>query len=298
MQGEPGTGTGGDPTAVGATGPGAGAVADLVAAAGGDSVTGSPADVLAADPDVVVATGAEAALAVAKAAPATPVLAVDAGPELCSVPRDRLPDALPGLLEGAWTGIEHALLEVSAGDRTIPALLDVTLVTVEPARISEYRVTTGGDGATGTTAAAPSPTDVDEGESESGSGNENGSRNESGDSGGTRVGRFRADGVVAATPAGSQGYARSAGGPVLDPATDAAVVVPIAPFSITQARWVVGYPLSLTVVRDEGAVALYVDGEDAGIVETNASVTVALAGTATFAGVPEREPFFGPLEKT
>jgi NAD+ kinase len=280
MQGETGAGSDGERTAVGATGPGAGEVADLVAAAGGDPVTGPPEDVLAADPDAVVAAGEDAVLAAAKGAPATPVLAVDAGPGLCSVPRDRLPDALAGLLDGAWTGIERALLKVSAEDRTLPALLDVTLVTAEPARISEYRVATGGPSAAGDRAAAPSPAGID------------------GGGGATRVGQFRADGVVAATPAGSTGYARSAGGPVLDPATDAAVVTPIAPFSITQDRWVIGYPLSLSVQRDEGAVALYVDGEETGRVETGASVTVTLQGTATFAGVPEREPFFGPLEKT
>ena len=45
--------------------------------------------------------------------------------------------------------------------------------------------------------------------------------------------RLRADGVVFATPTGSTAYAMSAGGPIVDPKMDAAIIVPIAPFKLS-----------------------------------------------------------------
>jgi len=45
--------------------------------------------------------------------------------------------------------------------------------------------------------------------------------------------RLRADGVVFATPTGSTAYAMSAGGPIVHPGVNAAIIVPIAPFKLS-----------------------------------------------------------------
>lgn len=57
---------------------------------------------------------------------------------------------------------------------------------------------------------------------------------------GEELERLRADGVVFATPTGSTAYAMSAGGPIVDPKVDAAIIVPIAPFKLSARPTIVG----------------------------------------------------------
>ena len=86
--------------------------------------------------------------------------------------------------------VTHRPLSLSASDDTATAVCDCALLTTEPARISEYRITTNG----------------------------------------RSLATFRADGVVVATPLGSGGYNHAAGGPRLAPETGVAVtpVAPFA----------------------------------------------------------------------
>jgi NAD+ kinase len=74
----------------------------------------------------------------------------------------------------------------------------------------------------------------------------------------TRIdGRFvyslRADGLIVSTPTGSTAYALSGGGPIIDPALSALVLVPICPHTLSNR------PI---VVSDESTIEVLVHGDD------------------------------------
>lgn len=219
------------------------------------ATTGDAASVLDADPEAIVAVGEPALLAVARAEPTVPVLPVDAGRGIQSVPKSDIESAVSALLADIST-VERRLLSVGVdGESVGPALFDVTLTTTEPGEISEYGIGTGQ----------------------------------------TAVASFRADGVVVATPAGSQGYARNADGPIIAPELDAVVVAPVAPFAIDLDHWVLAdsEPVRLAVEREEASVSLLVDDRQVREVDSDEPVDITGGGSLSIAVVPGSQPFFG-----
>ena len=73
----------------------------------------------------------------------------------------------------------------------------------------------------------------------------------------------RADGVIIATPTGSTSYALSLGGPLIDPAVEALVIVPIAPFKLSARPIVVPAESNIVFeIADENKPCLLVlDGQ-------------------------------------
>jgi NAD+ kinase len=199
-----------------------------------------------ADADVLVVVDDEALVSLAADAPACPVLPVTAGENYHSVSRAKVRDAVETVAADGHRLVDAALVTVAFDDETVGrAVADVTLMTSAPAKISEYAVHTGGE----------------------------------------RVGQIRADGIVVATPVGSAGYARNAGGPVVGVGAGLSVV-PVAPFATLSNPWVLDPPLSLSVERDEGDVSLFLDGEYAADVTTGTPVTVERDGSIPFVRVP------------
>ena len=145
----------------------------------------SPLTVTDDDADAIVAVGPAAVERAALADADTPILVVDADDGRHGARRDALADAATALANGAYRSVTHAVLDVDVdGECLGRAAFDVTLMTGETARISEYAVSAAGE----------------------------------------RLFDVRADGVVVSTPLGSAGYGRAAGGPVVTPGGGLSVV--------------------------------------------------------------------------
>jgi len=242
-----------DGVVVGVAGPDTGDVERAVREAGGVPDPGAATDV-ATGGAFVVAVGEPALLAVARAAPDAPVLPVAAGRGVRSVPREGVDAAVEALLAGEFGRETHPVMASRAADRTTARVFqDVMLASGEPAQISEYTVRTGGE----------------------------------------RVARFRADGVVLATPAGSPGYARSAGGPVVPPGAGVLAAVPVSPFATDVDHWVVPLgDVTVAVERDRTDVQLVADDRVVGLVDPDEAVRVSPADSLAVAVVGgSRSPF-------
>lgn len=197
--------------------------------------------------DGMVVVGEAAFLSLAADPPDVPVLPVDAELGRYSVPPERAEEAIEALGSERAARIEESTLDVTVdGQEAGRALADVTLMTSDPARISEYAIRVDGE----------------------------------------TVDSFRADGVVTATPLGSSGYARAAGGAVLGSGTGVSVV-PVSPFATRWNAWVFQPPLSLSVQRDEGAISLFLDGDERRIVGPSESVRVDDGPSVSLWFVPE-----------
>ncbi|MFQ3284154.1 MAG: NAD+ kinase [Natronomonas sp.] len=196
----------------------------------------------------VAAAGEDAIVDVARSVPEVPVLAVGADPGLRAVPFDRLEAAIERALEGDSPTVQHPVVEAAGSIEPVRAVFDIALAAAEPARISEFAVHSGED----------------------------------------QVARFRADGVVASTPAGSAGYNHNAGGPVVASGTGVASVVPIAPFATSIDHWAL--PLDsvrLSVKRDETPVELLADGRRESTVDAGGPVTLSRVGSVETYALPE-----------
>lgn len=215
----------------------------------------TPATAADASTDVVVVVGRQSLLdLVAAGLPAASILPIDAGDGIRSIPRDRADAALSQLLDGEATPVSYPVLSVSVdGQYQTRALFDCMLVTAEPARISEYAVATDD----------------------------------------SVVDRFRADGVVVATPAGTHGYARRVDAPVIDPRADVLSVAPVAPFATHSDHWV--FPsdtVRLTVERDEEPVELLADDRTVGPIDPGTPIVVSRAGSMSLLTLPASRPPF------
>lgn len=202
--------------------------------------TGRPGGVTDADgPIDVVVAVGEASLRRALLDGGAPVLAVDVDLP-AAVSLDGLTRALEAHVGGdRYSTTPVALLDVRAGAHTGRAVFDVSLLTTEAAKISGYGVHEG---------------DVTHG-------------------------RFRADGVVVATPIGSHGYAQAVGGPLLSPGTGLAAV-PVSPFATHADSWVVGSAVRVTVERDDSEVSLFVDDRELARLSEGDEVTISVDGEA------------------
>lgn len=89
---------------------------------------------------------------------------------------------------------------------------------------------------------------------------------------------YYGDGVIISTPSGSTAYNLSAGGPLVFPLTEAFIITPVAPHSLTQRPLVMpaDFEIEFTITDSQGAVII-VDGQDIYEVEQNESIKIKIA---------------------
>lgn len=113
-----------------------------------------------------------------------------------------------------------------------------------------------------------------------------------------RLGQYRADGLIVATPTGSTAYSAAAGGPILDPEMEALIINPICPFTLSNRP--VLLPARETVMigveeEQRSGVLLTVDGQVTEPLEPGDRVFIRQAPYAALLIGSGREDFYRAL---
>ena len=206
------------------------------AAALGGGQAGHPVAALVQRVDLVVVVGGDGTMLVAARAAAAahvPVLGINLGRLgfLTDISPDRATETLARILDGEYVEDPRCLLSAQIGEVGVPriqqtAFNDVVLQKWNTARLIEFE------------------TYID----------------------GRFVNAQRSDGLIVATPTGSTAYALSGGGPLLHPALDALVLVPICPHALSNRPLVVAGDSVVEVVvsghTDPAFVQISCDGQE------------------------------------
>jgi NAD+ kinase len=114
----------------------------------------------------------------------------------------------------------------------------------------------------------------------------------------TYVARYRADGLIVATPTGSTAYSLSAGGPILHPEMDAFILNPICPFTLSNRPIVIPGEerCELEVERiQRSQIVLVVDGRKAFDLEPGDSVVFSKSDKYTLIIQSDKRNFYEVL---
>lgn len=114
---------------------------------------------------------------------------------------------------------------------------------------------------------------------------------------GDAVGRYRADGIIVATPTGSTAYSLAAGGPIMDPDLDAFIITPICPHMLTNRPLVI--PGTATVELDFAAaddpVYITLDGQIGFELKANDRVSITKSANRVALVRPPSKTYFEVL---
>lgn len=183
--------------------------------------------VLSTKPDFVVALGGDGTLLSAAHSygrKGLPILGVNAGGLgfLTNVMFSELDSTLKEIKAKKYTFEKRMLVQARFNGRTLQALNDITIITRIPGRAVEFSAVINKE----------------------------------------YICRFIADGIVIATPTGSTAYALATGGPILLPDTEALIVTPIAPHTLSVRPIVLPADSVIQVtVGTKGRAALVADGQ-------------------------------------
>lgn len=88
--------------------------------------------------------------------------------------------------------------------------------------------------------------------------------------------RFRADGLIISTPTGSTAYAMSAGGPIVDPRVEGFLMVPLAPFMLSNRPHLIDSSRTVSITLEATKPAkLVIDGQTEIHLETSSTIELS-----------------------
>jgi len=111
------------------------------------------------------------------------------------------------------------------------------------------------------------------------------------------VSRFRADGLIVATPTGSTAYNLSAGGPIVFPTMSAMIVTPICSHTLTNRPIVLppGVKVEIVLTSAQDDVQVTVDGQVGTKLENHDKITVEKSNIAVKLVAPADKNYFDVL---
>src|SRR5271170_4222573 len=111
------------------------------------------------------------------------------------------------------------------------------------------------------------------------------------------VGRYRADGLIVATPTGSTAYSLAAGGPIIHPDLHAFVITPICPHMLTNRPLVVpdSSRIEITFTHGDEPVHVTLDGQIGWQLERDDRVVITKSPNRVLLVQPPRKSYFEVL---
>jgi NAD+ kinase len=106
--------------------------------------------------------------------------------------------------------------------------------------------------------------------------------------------RYRADGLIVATPTGSTAYSMSAGGPIVHPAVESIILTPICPHTLSDRPLVVGDCCNVQMRLRGAAESVYLtfDGQKGLLMESEDRVLIARAKERLKLIQPHRKSYY------
>jgi NAD+ kinase len=106
--------------------------------------------------------------------------------------------------------------------------------------------------------------------------------------------RYRADGLIVATPTGSTAYSLSAGGPIVHPGVESIIITPICPHTLSDRPVVVQdtCQIEMKLTGNTDSVFLTLDGQKGIPLQVTDHISISLAKEKTQLILPPRKSYF------
>lgn len=215
------------------------------------------------NPDFILALGGDGTLLAAAnlfGKKGTPILGVNLGGLgfLTDVTAQEFPHILTALRKKEYRIEKRMVLRATFDQGTLHALNDLTISTRIPGRVVEFSAV------------------IDK----------------------EYICRFVADGIVVATPTGSTAYSLATGGPILLPHTEAIILTPICPHTLSVRPLVLPSPSKIEIeIGNKGKAIVVADGQRSKIIKNGETIKFEKANYYVKLIKPLRTTFFKTLRE-